>query len=115
MHGKPLALVSDWYKESDINDSGFSEAAADALFAALVKLNADLGGDVFRSPLHFIGHSRGTVVNSEVIQRLGPTSHDREHPDDHAGHPRPEPVVPASAPVGPSENRRRLGVRGQRE
>ena len=26
---------------------------------------------MFDSPLHFIGHSRGTVVNSEIIQRLG--------------------------------------------
>ena len=28
-------------------------------------------GDLFSSPLHFIGFSRGTVVNSEMIQRLG--------------------------------------------
>ena len=29
--GKPVVLVSDWYVESDISDTGFSEAAADAL------------------------------------------------------------------------------------
>jgi hypothetical protein len=28
-------------------------------------------GGLFDSPLHFIGFSRGTVVNSEIIQRLG--------------------------------------------
>ena len=28
-------------------------------------------GDLFNSPMHFIGFSRGTVVNSEIIQRLG--------------------------------------------
>ena len=26
---------------------------------------------MFQSPFHFIGHSRGAVVNSEIIQRLG--------------------------------------------
>ncbi len=69
--GRPVVLVSDWYNESDISDTGFSEAAADALFASLVDLNRRTGGDIFDSPLHFIGHSRGTVVNSEIIQRLG--------------------------------------------
>ncbi|NLS91835.1 MAG: hypothetical protein GXX96_06600, partial [Planctomycetaceae bacterium] len=54
--GQPLVLIVDWVEESGINDSGFAEAAADALFAALVKFNDDLGGDIFRSPLHFIGH-----------------------------------------------------------
>ncbi len=68
--GKAVVLVSDWYVESDISDSGFSEAAADALFASLVDLDNQVGG-IFASPLHFIGHSRGTVVNSEIIQRLG--------------------------------------------
>jgi YD repeat-containing protein len=69
--GKPLVLVPDWYAESDISDSGFAEAAADAFFAALVRLDQEQGGKVFASPLHFIGHSRGAVVNSEIIQRLG--------------------------------------------
>jgi DNA-binding beta-propeller fold protein YncE len=39
--GKPLVLIADWWRESDINDSGFSEAAADAFFASLVKLNGN--------------------------------------------------------------------------
>jgi YD repeat-containing protein len=69
--GEHLVLVADWNKESDISDSGFSEAAADALFASIVQLNEQLDNAIFASPLHFIGHSRGTVVNSEIIQRLG--------------------------------------------
>jgi hypothetical protein len=82
--GKSLVLVSDWMRESDIADEGFAEAAGDAIFASLVKLNNELGGAIFgrrtdgvqsthpqQSPIHFISHSRGTVVNSEIIQRLG--------------------------------------------
>jgi large repetitive protein len=70
--GKAIVLVSDWYKESDISDSGFSEAAADAIFASIMRLNKQIGGDrLLGSAMHFIGHSRGTVVNSEILQRLG--------------------------------------------
>ncbi len=69
--GNSLVLISDWYKESDIDDSGFSEAAADAIFASLVQLNDQEGNKIFNSPLHLIGHSRGTIVTSEIIQRLG--------------------------------------------
>ena len=93
---KPLVLLSDWSgdNESGIPDSGFSEAAADSIFSSLVQLDQWLGGSVgslnptaglydangdlirnqgalFNSPLHFIGFSRGTIVNSEMIQRLG--------------------------------------------
>lgn len=96
---KPLVLLSEWVTdgESSIPDSGFSEGAADAIFAALVQLDQALGGGVgeknslgelvrlydeqgklirhqgavFNSPLHFIGFSRGAVVNSEMIQRVG--------------------------------------------
>ena len=69
--GKSLVLLPDWIDESNISDSGFSEAAADAFFASLVQINVQLGGKVFVSPLHFIAHSRGASVNSEIIQRLG--------------------------------------------
>ncbi|MEA5471933.1 DNA/RNA non-specific endonuclease [Spirulina sp. 06S082] len=95
---KPLVILPEWATggESKVADTGFSEAAADAFYASLVSLDQLLGGDVgerengevthlydeegdlirkhgaiFDSPLHFIGHSRGTVVNSEIIQRLG--------------------------------------------
>ena len=77
LQDKAVTIVFDWFRESNVSDSGFSEAAADAFFASLVHLDRQLGGnagtpgDLFKSPLHFIAHSRGTVVNSEVIQRLG--------------------------------------------
>ena len=95
---KPLVLLPEWSldRESVIPDAGFSEGAADALFASMVQLDLALGGkvgeyqnnelqrlydsqgnlirkqgDLFNSPLHFMGFSRGTVVNSEIVQRLG--------------------------------------------
>ncbi|MEQ1847340.1 MAG: hypothetical protein ABL983_17375, partial [Nitrospira sp.] len=80
MAGKPVVLIPDWWTESDINDSGFSEAAGDAFFASLVSLDKTLRvnpndlnsiGRIFNSPLHFIAHSRGAIVTSEVLQRLG--------------------------------------------
>jgi YD repeat-containing protein len=69
--GKGVVLVSDWVAESDISDTGFSEAAADAMFASLVDLNKQTNGALFGSTFHFIGHSRGTSVNSEIVQRMG--------------------------------------------
>ncbi len=71
--GKPLVLLADWAKDSWLTDSGFSEAAADAFFASLVRLNEkeEINGKLFASPLHLIGYDRGAVVNSEIAQRLG--------------------------------------------
>ncbi|MDY6805765.1 MAG: DUF4114 domain-containing protein [Cyanobacteriota bacterium] len=71
--GKPLVLMVDWAKhgESVIPDSGFTEGAADAVVADLAKLDKDLDGQLFSSPMHFMAHSRGTIVTSEMIQRLG--------------------------------------------
>lgn len=68
-------LVFDWAIESgglfknDFAYEGWSEAAADAMLAALVRLTGDVGslGDY---QWHFIGHSRGAVVNSEAVERL---------------------------------------------
>ncbi|MBU8934907.1 MAG: FG-GAP repeat protein [candidate division Zixibacteria bacterium] len=66
-------IVFDWMEESDRPFFGLAEAAADVLFACLID-----GVDNFLTEpywsleqLHFIGHSRGAVINSEVIQRLG--------------------------------------------
>jgi hypothetical protein len=70
-------LLFDWTDVSDEVESGQAEAAADALFAALMRFRVD-GKPIISSspyhavrPLHFIGHSRGTVVVSETVQRLG--------------------------------------------
>lgn len=69
-------LVFDWAVESgglfknDYRWEGWAEGAGDALTAALVRLT----GSVDLLPQyrwHFIGHSRGAVVNSESIERLG--------------------------------------------
>src|SRR3546814_5310040 len=78
--GKAVVLVADWKKKSDITDSGFAEAAAESLFASIVALDHATGvsagsgmGKILSTPLHLIGHGRGTAVNSEIIQRLGTT------------------------------------------
>ncbi len=75
--GKPLVLIADWSQDSvaENYNSGFAEGAADSLFASLVEENSVFKGvnedALFDSPFHFIGMGRGTVVNSEIIQRLG--------------------------------------------
>ncbi|MEG3967554.1 DNA/RNA non-specific endonuclease [Microcoleus sp. T2B6] len=80
-NNQPLVLLNDWSNnnESAAPDSGFSEAVADTFFASIVQLDqlfidensTAKQGAIFNSPLHFVGFSRGTVVNSEIIQRLG--------------------------------------------
>jgi len=66
--GTRTVLLFDWWDDSNDLHKGFSEAAGDALFAALMKGN--LQNDFNLDDLHFIGHSRGCVVNSEAIERL---------------------------------------------
>jgi len=61
-------LLFDWAQESDLDTKGYSEAAADALFAALV--TAEKQGLADLKEIHFIGHSRGTVVNTLTVERL---------------------------------------------
>jgi hypothetical protein len=72
-----IALVFDWAEESDSagtgGTQGFAEAAADALYAALRDpwLLGDFEGfDLLASDVHFVGHSRGTIVNSDCVERL---------------------------------------------
>ena len=72
-----VVLIFDWATESDKKENGWLEAAADSLFAALQtppsQLNA-LSSSSFLSAshnLHFIGHSRGAVLNSRVCNRIG--------------------------------------------
>jgi hypothetical protein len=68
--GKPVALVPDWVLESGWSDSGFAEAAADAVYASLLAADRASGGKLLSGNLHLIGHSRGTVFNSELAQRI---------------------------------------------
>jgi hypothetical protein len=72
-----IALVFNWAEESDSADTGgtqgFAEAAADALYAALRDpwlLGNFEGLDLLASDVHFIGHSRGAVVNSDCVERF---------------------------------------------
>ena len=66
--GGEVILVFDWVTESNNAYFGYSEAAGDALFAAL--LMGEQNEDFSLNNLHFIGHSRGCVVNSEAVERL---------------------------------------------
>ena len=75
-----MVLLFNWVQESADLGGGFAEAAGEALFVALMRggtpppgMERD-GGITIRfveNPLHFIGHSRGTIVNSEAVERLG--------------------------------------------
>jgi len=72
-----IVLVFNWAEESDGADTGgtqgFAEAAADALYAALrdPQLAGNFAGlDLLAGDVHFIGHSRGAVVNSDCVERL---------------------------------------------
>jgi len=72
-----IALVFNWAEESDGADTGgtqgFAEAAADALYAALRDpwfAGNFVGVDLLAGDIHFIGHSRGVVVNSDCVERL---------------------------------------------
>jgi hypothetical protein len=67
-----LVLVHNWTEKSNDPEAGHAEEAAEALFAALVNAGyVNLTASTSSRALHFIGHSRGTVVASETIQRLG--------------------------------------------
>jgi len=72
-----IVLIFDWARESDGLDlggtQGFAEAAADALYAALRDPDLPAGFeslDLLAGDVHFIGHSRGAVVNSDCVERL---------------------------------------------
>jgi len=66
--GTFTVLIMDWHASSDDMTQGHSEAAGAALFASMMK--GYLDGEFNLNDLHFIGHSRGTVVNSECVERL---------------------------------------------
>jgi hypothetical protein len=64
------AIVFDWAADSNESGAGFSEAAAETLFAGLIAWSRGPNPRVDLTRLHLIGHSRGAVVNSEVAERL---------------------------------------------
>ena len=80
---KEIILVYDW---GDISNNGvtsqsyagngFLEAAADNLFSSILKLRNPLGTQTLsldqflQKPKHIIGHSRGTIVNLQMLHRF---------------------------------------------
>jgi hypothetical protein len=63
-------VVLDWADDSNEAGGGFSEAAAESFFAALIEGSQEDPPLVNLNKMHFIGHSRGTIVNSEIAERL---------------------------------------------
>jgi hypothetical protein len=92
-------IVFDWAADSNESGSGFSEAAAETLFAGLVAWSQESPPLVNLSALHLIGHSRGAIVNSEVAERLiaagfpPPEQVTSLDPNDSGGALRPESPV----------------------
>ena len=72
-------LVFDWASESNDNFEGYSEAAGEALFTALMEGGKMLPTKWSLDHLHLIGHSRGSVVVSEAAQRLLAAGEDVDH------------------------------------
>ena len=66
-----VVLQFDWAPESNEESAGWGEAAGDALFSTLVEVGlVDVTAGINNPLLHFIGHSFGTAVTSEVVERL---------------------------------------------
>jgi hypothetical protein len=74
---EPLVLVFNWVFESDGlslpgANTNYTEAAGDALYAALRDPEGAVAFELLTGrSVHFIGHSRGAVVTSEAVRRLG--------------------------------------------
>ena len=62
-----VIFLHDWADGSNEFTGGWGEAAGDALASMLLELGLTGVG----APLHFIGHSFGTAVTSEAVERLG--------------------------------------------
>ena len=68
--GGETIIVLDWAAASAESGNGFSEAAAEALLADLVRWSVAEPPLANLDHLHLIGHSRGAVVASETAERL---------------------------------------------
>ncbi|MDX2302400.1 MAG: hypothetical protein NW226_06345 [Microscillaceae bacterium] len=70
-----VILVYDWAWASDNLKEGYLEACADHLFAILMappkELNLTDSKALLQRPKHFIGHSRGAILLTQVAHRLG--------------------------------------------
>lgn len=65
-----VVLLFDWADESNEASAGWGEAVGDALFSLLIDLNLIDPAAADNPPLHFIAHSFGTAVTSELVERL---------------------------------------------
>ncbi len=65
-----VILLFDWAPGSNEASSGWGEAAGDALFNLLVKINLAKPTSTSNPFYHFIAHSFGTAVTGEVVERL---------------------------------------------
>jgi len=69
--GQETIVLFDWAVESFEISNGWAEAAGDALFAILVNRNLlEPEKKDANAPYHFISHSMGTAVTSEVVERF---------------------------------------------
>lgn len=75
--GNHTILLFDWRIESTLNVTGYSEACGNSLFASLMK--GYFQGDFNLNDLHFVAHSRGTVVQGEAAERLLVSGYPVEH------------------------------------
>jgi hypothetical protein len=65
-----VILLFDWARESNELSSGWGAAAADALFSLVVDLGLVVPTTHTAVPMHWIGHSFGTAVTSDTVERL---------------------------------------------
>ncbi len=66
-----VVLLYDWAPESNRTTGRFADSAGDALFAYMAGLNlVHPANPAANPPLHMIGHSFGTGVTSEAVERL---------------------------------------------
>ena len=66
-----IVLLYDWAADSSKQTQGWAESAGEGLFSMLVELGlVKPENSTLTPPIHFIGHSMGTVVVSEAVERL---------------------------------------------
>lgn len=106
--GTELVFLFDWGDASNNDSAGWGEAAGDALFSigaglGLFDPDAGLANSI---DLHFIGHSFGTAVTSEAIERLAAYN----VPVDHVTYLDPHDFDQSRLPVDGSQRLFDLGL-----
>jgi hypothetical protein len=106
--GRELVLLFDWGDASNNDSDGWGEAAGDALWSIGVALGLfDLdAGAAGSTSLHFIGHSFGTAVTSEVVERLAAFN----VPVDHLTYLDPHDFDQSRLPIDGSQDLHTLGT-----